>query len=100
MEDFRRNYESAKKVRKASYGNSWAKTVTGKWLPMTQTTFTADGTPSLAINAGKTDAMQHGFFMQTGGETKNVLKLRSNIAYPAAAAGLTPPKELQQFFAK
>lgn len=98
IEDFRRNYKSAKKTRKASYGNAWARTVSGKWVPLTTTIFTADGNPSMAINAGKSDVLQNGFYMQTGGETKNELKLQSPLSYEEhGKTKAAPPADIANF---
>ena len=101
VEDFRRNYESAKKVRKAHYGNTWYRTVNGKWYPAVKARFTADGTPSQTINAGSSDKYRIGYFMQTGGDTKMEQKLYQRV--PNAKANeeelskSSPPKELLEF---
>lgn len=68
IEDFRRNYESAKITRRAEFLNGWARDTEGTWHPLVQARFTADGTPSESIDA---DPLAHGFFLQTGGDTTN-----------------------------
>jgi hypothetical protein len=68
VEDFRRNYESAKIVHRASYGNGWLLDLEGKWQPMLNARFTGDVTPSTNIDAGP---IPGGFFLQTGGDTEN-----------------------------
>ena len=68
VEDFRRDYESAKIIHRASYGNGWILDLEGKWQPMTRARFTGDVTPSTNIDAGP---IPNGFFLQTGGATEN-----------------------------
>lgn len=67
IEDFRRNYKSAKISRTANFTNGWVKTVDGKWLPMTAARFTGDNTPSTNVDAGP---IEDGFFLATGGDTE------------------------------
>eukprot|EP00112_Aurelia_sp_Birch-Aquarium-sp1_P004326 Seg14887.1 transcript_id=Seg14887.1/GoldUCD/mRNA.D3Y31 product="hypothetical protein" protein_id=Seg14887.1/GoldUCD/D3Y31 len=101
VEDFRRNYESAKKVRKAHYGNTWFRTQEGKWHPAAKARFTADGTPSNAINAGSSDKYGIGYFMQTGGDTKMEQKLYQRVSNANVneemLKKLSPPKEAVDF---
>ncbi|MEJ2703174.1 MAG: DUF3472 domain-containing protein, partial [Sedimentisphaerales bacterium] len=80
IEDFRRNGESAQNIHRARYGNGWIKTKEGKWQPLTEARFTADGTPTMNIDAGLEDGR---FFLQNGGDTQNHTPLRSIIACPA-----------------
>lgn len=79
VEDFLRNGESSRNVRRARYGNGWVKTNAGKWLPLTQATFTADRTPTMNIDAGVVDGR---FFLQNGGGTENHTPLKSNMDCP------------------
>lgn len=67
IEDFRRNYESAKVSRMALYKNQWVLNEDEKWVRVIDAKFTADATPSLKIDAGNLDG---GFFLKTGGDTK------------------------------
>ena len=66
VEDFKRDYKSAKITRRALYQNTWAKLPGGKWTALTQAKFSGDRNPSLTIDAGKEG---DGFFLQTGGDT-------------------------------
>ena len=71
VEDFWRNYYSATLSRRAEFFDIRTK---GKddaeWTVATKAQFTADGTPSNAIDAGK---LPNGrFFLKTGGNTTNV----------------------------
>lgn len=69
VEDFRRNYESAKIVREANFTDCWIKPTDGEWTAVTKAKFTGDVTPSTNVDAGPlTDA--HGFFLKTGGDTE------------------------------
>lgn len=67
VEDFRRNYESAKARRNAHYNNGWAWSVDGEATALTQSRFTADKNPALSIDAG---SLAGGFFLATGGDTQ------------------------------
>lgn len=68
VEDFRRNHESAKIDRRARFINGWSMDMEGKWVSLTKARFTADPTPSNNIDAAP---VEDGFFLQTGGLTKN-----------------------------
>jgi beta-glucanase (GH16 family) len=76
IEDFLRNGDSARNIRRARYSNGWVKTKDGKWLPLAQARFTADKTPTMNIDAGLDNG---GFFLQNGGETENHTELKSTI---------------------
>lgn len=68
VEDFRRNFDSYARVRKAHFTNAWGKTPDGKWIPVKQARFTRDGNPHVNIDAG---SIENGFFLQTGGDSVN-----------------------------
>lgn len=68
IEDFRRNYESAKVPRRALFRNTWALNMNNEWHRVTGMRFTADVTPSKNIDAGPEGS---GFFLETGGSTVN-----------------------------
>lgn len=98
VEDFRRNYKSATQTRKADFGNGWVRTTSGKWHPLNKTIFTADPTPSMNINTGKVESPARGFFMQTGGNTENKVKLWTIQAYNLdPKKEITPPKDIINF---
>ncbi|BDS05735.1 hypothetical protein NT6N_07750 [Oceaniferula spumae] len=67
VEDFRRNYKSAKIMRRARFQNTWAKMNDGTWTPLTTARFTGDRNPATNVDAGKEG---DGFFLQTGGDTE------------------------------
>ncbi len=67
VEDFRRNYKSAKIIRRARYQNTWALLPDGNWTPLTKAKFTGDRNPATNVDAGKEG---DGFFLQTGGTTE------------------------------
>jgi len=91
VEDFRRNYESAKIVHRASYRNGWVLDLEGKWQPMLSAKFTGDVTPSVNIDAGP---IPGGFFLQTGGDTaQNTTKLWSKMTREAKG---DPPVDLDK----
>jgi len=68
VEDFRRNRISATKNRRAQFTQPWVKGLSGKWQPVTQARFTADGNPVMNIDAGPEP---EGFFLSTGGKIEN-----------------------------
>lgn len=79
VEDFRRDTESAKEVRKARYGNGWVQLGNGDWHPLNQAKFTASNSPFEAketIDAGFDDGW---FYLVTGGQTQMKAKLRELI---------------------
>ncbi|MFM8932125.1 MAG: DUF3472 domain-containing protein [Gemmataceae bacterium] len=90
VEDFRRDGESLKKARRAHYGNGWVRTVAGAWEPVKKARFTADGNPSMAIDAGLD---KDRWFLATGGDTENkTTKLRQEM--PDNTPATKPPEGL------
>ncbi len=88
VEDFRRDFESAKIVHRASYSNGWVLDLEGKWQPMLNTRFTGDSTPSINVDAGP---IADGFFLQTGGDTvQNTTKLWAKMTREAKG---NPPED-------
>ena len=82
IEDFRRDHKSAREMRKARFGDGWVKSVAGDWVALARGRFTAssaDWEAKDTINAGLEG---RSFFLQTGGDTKIVLPLRSTIERP------------------
>ena len=79
VEDFRRDHKSAREIRKARFGEGWVRTVNGDWVTLARARFTAsnaDWEAKETINAGLDG---NWFFLQTGGETKKSLELRSTV---------------------
>lgn len=76
VEDFRRDGQSAREMRRARFQNGWIKTAAGHWIALTRARFTADSNPLMTIDAGLTD---NGFFLQTGGNTINQTPLWSTL---------------------
>jgi hypothetical protein len=68
IEDFRRNKESAKKERRATFGGGWIKTTDGQWVALTRARFTADSNPVTNVDAGVRGGR---FYLATGGDVKN-----------------------------
>ena len=90
VEDFMRDGESLKKARKARYGNGWVRKAGGDWEPVKKARFTADGNPSMAIDAG---FEKDRWFLATGGETENkTTKLRQEM--PDNTPATKPPADL------
>jgi len=91
IEDFRRDYKSVNEVRRARFGNGWVKTTQGHWVSLSQARFTADSTPLMNIDAG---VVEGGFFLQTGGKTKNKTPLWSYME--RLPQGLSLPEEAME----
>lgn len=87
VEDFMRNYDSAKRVRRAEYLNVEACAAGGdSWVKAADAQFTADATPSLNIDAGRVcGGGRNSFFLVTGGGTVNAVT-RPFGAVPAAVS--------------
>ena len=65
-----------------SFGEGWVKTVNGDWVTLARARFTASSAEWEAketINAGLDG---NWFFLQTGGDTKQTLQLRSILERP------------------
>lgn len=90
IEDFRRDVKSAAEMRRARFDSPWVMTRDGRWARVYKAKFTASGAPWEAkdtIDAGVSD---DGFYLQTGGETRQHTKLRDLIEMPEADAGNPP----------
>lgn len=87
VEDFRRDGESARQVRRARYHDGWVRTAEGQWIALTRARFTADSTPTLNIDAAVKDG---GFVLVTGGDTRNTTPLQSILEL--LPAGLQLPE--------
>lgn len=79
VEDFWRNYHSATLSRRAEYFDIMSRAAgSAEWVRATSARFTADGTPSNAIDAGVSE--NGSFFLQTGGATTNAhVRLRDRM---------------------
>lgn len=88
VEDFRRDFRSAEEKRRARFGEGWVKTATGDWTALSRGRFTASSAEWEAretIDAGRAGSW---LYLQTGGETKQALQLRSVIERPVLEVGL------------
>ena len=77
VEDFRRNTQSAKQARRARFGEGWVRSVKGDWVALARGRFTASNSEWEAketINAGLKDDW---FYLETGGDTKRTMELRT-----------------------
>lgn len=92
IEDFQRNFESARQQRRALYGRGWVQTPQSQWVALEKARFTGDNNPSTTINAGVID---NRFFLQTGGETQQEVALRTVLNSPAKQEKV--PAELELF---
>lgn len=88
VEDFRRDFKSARETRKARFGDGWVKTAGGDWVALARGRFTASGAEWEAretIDAG----LENGWlYLQTGGDTRTTLPLRSTMERPVLAIPL------------
>jgi hypothetical protein len=93
VEDFRRDGESAKEVRRARYGNGWIQLANSDWRPLSQAKFTASSSSFEAkdtIDAGFDGGW---FYLVTGGQTQMKAKLREMI-HGKESKGLEHPEGL------
>jgi hypothetical protein len=97
VEDFARNYESAKKERAALYGPVFSWTKDYGWLPASSAGFSGDATPSTNIRAEHVPGTQQ-FLLQTGGATEmGTVKLWEKIEIPAQDVKIkTPPASAEE----
>ena len=68
VEDFRRNVESKKHERRATFGPAW-RWDGKKWHPATEFRFSKDGNPNMAINCRVNPKLGY-FSLATGGDIK------------------------------
>ncbi|HNX34280.1 MAG TPA: DUF3472 domain-containing protein [Kiritimatiellia bacterium] len=86
IEDFRRNFQSAKQRRQSLFGHGWVLDKEGRWRPATAARFTGDRNPVMTINAGLRDDW---FFLETGGGVTNLTPLRSLLRLAPPVTGLS-----------
>lgn len=85
IEDFRRNFESARQRRQSLFGPAWLLNPDGPWAPVTAARFTADRNPALTIDVGLRDDR---FFLETGGGVTNRTPLGTVLRQMPPVAGL------------
>ena len=68
VEDFRRNGESARQVRRASFRNFFSRPAGGEWKAIEDGRFTGDGNKLETVDA---EVVENGFALATGGDTTN-----------------------------
>ena len=90
IEDFRRDGKSAQEVRRAIFGNGWVRDAGGQWTPLTRARFTASGATWEAKETIDAGVVKDRFYLQTGGDTKTTLPLRTLIKCLPGSA--TPPQ--------
>lgn len=78
LEDFRRDGQSQKQTRRATFGNGWVQTPKGNWTALTEARFTGDATPLNNMDAGVKDRR---FWLVTGGEVTNHTSLNSTLSW-------------------
>lgn len=91
VEDFFRNYESAKQTREGAFGPTFAYSMQNKWVSTREGTFTGDSNPSKAVKATLNEKTGQ-FHISTGGDIKeeNDFKLFTSKRLPESVK-LTPP---------
>jgi hypothetical protein len=80
IEDFRRNGESVKQNRRATYGNGWVRTTQGEWVALERARFTASSASWESrdnIDAGVSGVW---FYLATGGEISSATRLQDTIS--------------------
>lgn len=94
VEDFRRNRESTRHVRRAEFGNGWVSDKAGEWHSLDKATFTADSNPASNIDAGCAGG---NFFLATGGATKNLGAKLNEPIVTSKTGDAQPPGDLPSF---
>ncbi len=90
IEDFRRDGQSAKEIRRASFGNGWALDAAGAWHSLAKVRFTASSASWEAKDTIDAGLVGDRFYLQTGGETKRTTLLASWLE--RSAEQLKPPE--------
>lgn len=99
VEDFARNYTSAKQQRRAAAGPVYALDKEGNWVETRKATFTGDPTPSEAVTSQYLSKYKT-YSLETGGESKmGDFKLFTTQEIPADAKR-TPPTDAVKKLAK
>ena len=96
VEDFRRNVESKKYERRATFGPAW-RWADNKWSQATQFRFTKDGNPNMEINCRFNPAL--GFFsLASGGDIKPDadFQLWENKALPTPSTAKEPGEDVMK----
>ncbi len=94
VEDFRRDYRSAKEVRRARFCNVWNHEEDGKWFSIFEGTFTASRARLEAretVDGGERDGC---FTLATGGETKMSQPLGARVRISAGPLRRPEPPEV------
>jgi hypothetical protein len=90
VEDFRRDYESARQQRCADFGPGWVCAGQERWLPLTTARFTASSAEWEARESINAETRPPGFRLCSGGETQQNTPLRSLLHLDAVEAGQPP----------
>ena len=88
IEDFRRDGKSATEVRRAVFGNGWARTHEGPWEPLTKARFTASGATWEAKETIDAGIVKQQFYLQTGGDTRTATPLMTPMERPTPGGAL------------
>ena len=88
LEDFRRDGQSARQVRRARFGNGWTKTMNGDWVALLRARFTGSASEWEAKDTVDAGVSGNDFFLVTGGATTNHTPIRSMIVRPVAGLSL------------
>ena len=82
IEDFRRDGQSAREVRRAVFGNGWVCDAKSQWAPLSKARFTASGATWEAKETIDAGVIKGQFYLQTGGATRTHTSLRSVMDRP------------------
>lgn len=97
VEDFRRDGESVREVRRAEFGNAWILDSDARWQAVTRARFTASGAAWESRENIGGGTVAHGFFLETGGEDRAHPPLGSVLVGPAGTN--RPPGDLEPLLA-
>jgi uncharacterized protein DUF3472 len=77
VEDFRRDGQSAREMRRAVFGNGWVQDSAGQWKELVRARFTASGASWEAKDTIDAGLVDNCFYLQTGGATATSTPLNS-----------------------
>jgi hypothetical protein len=92
VEDFRRDGDSVRDVRRARFAHGWVRSTRGEWVALTRARFTASGAEWESKENINASVSGSSFQLVTGGETRQEVELRSFLTI--SPPGLVLPESL------
>jgi len=93
IEDFRRDFRSARETRSARFGDGWVKTTEGRWVALRKARFTASNAQWEAKDNIDARLDAGWFVLRTGGEIASSTPLRSWVEAPPLSLPFHKPPQ-------